>query len=1412
MKRLILLLVLLTCAIAQPALAGFLDFEAGSIIVPMDPCWQPNNDAAQKSAFRPTGCDADKNDQGLFQAYGMIYEILRAGANVAWVVRPDKTDANEFDFSIAGIQDPTTNTWTAPVKKVDRSNTDQATWPVFDPPARSIQWTTNANVSMSESFNQHIIDYRGGPFVIHKKFLTSEIWQIINAFSNVKVHYTNVSFTAPIDKVLDTVPPKLAILGGGKVDILRTYLQAAGLLGLETLVFNEVTPKQIIEDTLTTPDANGDKFSLFWAPHWVIDKEINAPITLSNGTTVLDIPQARERVLEKLRYFLEAGNSAFLECASIESMEGSEDMEKPGGGVDDPAVDAQGGWVTDRTKPGPRLYTDGGLMDETKLVFENPTGFLNQCAGWTYVPEGGHVHNFKPHANVNSIYNNNMERFIHDPDTATSQGYDYYTGGRINGSPTQGYATYLGGHQYLECSNTWTPPGGTTPPPPSPSERILNLTIGESLNPTDEVRLSLYYIGETTPINVVMSPDGSVKNAGEDGILLSRLVNLTVSETTGKTTFSGISLNNLSSSDKTVEKVTAQWPSSGGATAPICLNSGNYSTTLKSKSDLNDLDLCANVTPGNDCQPGSPIVLKDYHKKQKWDKTPPKMEITVTEFTNSFNFEIYYDGNSTPAKFTLDLTSEVDLAATSDFKVSRNDLLKLNNELYIEFKEVKYVFNSGVFDHALIKIEKISRIDSNDHTLDKINLNWGCVSSGSSAPTYALTEVGNATTLASGDNGIADTSIALLLGKNDTGAGGTGTAATSPTIDPNNISYCNIDTNNTCGTRFVLNTVLGLQFTVITNTYVTTTPIIDRGIAFQGSYEFPTYRGHMQAINITATDFSAAGSILWDAADEMPPAGTTGNPANISQTPASRYIFTNNGTTKVSFDLNSATQTTDFLPTKLGMASLDAAKVLINTIRGRDKVTSTLLNGEGEPSSRLWSIRSSTPAVIGYSKLAKDTSTARSRDRIVYVGADDGMLHAFHAGDWDSSTKSYSSGSGKEIWAYVPSLLLPALKKQNFVDTTSIPAVSVSGSPSVRDILVKTIDANGNLTGVEYKTVLIGTATIADQNKGLVFALDISDPYTPKVLWETDLSSYNIGNAQGVSIGKIRNGDSVRTRAFLTANYYQKLDANGVVDPTNGSYGVNAMSLNVQTGAVEWTWKQNYTINQVFTPPAIPSLLDIDNNGVVDYMVFGDMDGRLWQLDTHSGHSVLIDNNGVELPVFTVPTEIDPTSGATLRAPIASGISLYNSLAIFGTGGTDSASGTFGLYAVSLGEREADLYWKAEATDTVNAPFLKAGEKIWGTPMIDSSGRIYITVSQGYEQGASSADNSSSTGRIIVMNTAGEILNQVSTKTAVIGSLALTDGGAVATDFTGNLIRLDTPTVSSESQGVQVKVFSWRLR
>ncbi|GAB4167169.1 MAG: hypothetical protein Kow00100_06650 [Geothermobacteraceae bacterium] len=1421
MKRMIqillMTLVFATLGLA-PAFAAKLSFPAGSLIVPMDPCWQPNNDTNLNSVFRPTGCEATKSDKGLFQAYGMVYEILRSGAKVGWVVRSDKTDPNQVDFTIAGIPDPANpGTINPPVRKFDRTKADPLAGANIDPAARSMSWSDNAGNSYSESFDAHVIDYRGGPFVIHKKFLTDEVMKIVKAFADVQVHVANGSFTAPIDKVLDKVPPKLAILGSGKVDILRTYLQAAGLLGLETLVFNEVTVEEIIEDVLTTPDADGNKYSLFWAPHWVLDEEISGPVTLSDGT-VLTADQAKAAVLQKLRAFMEAGNSAFLECASIESIEGSEDMEKSGGGVDDPAIDAHGGWTTDGTVPGPRFYTDGGTMDPDKIIYDKPAGFLTQCAGWIYTPQGGHVHNFKPHVNVSSLYNNTVERYAHDPDGAT-QGYDYFIGGRINGSPTQGYVSYLGGHRYLECDNTWTPPGGSiVPVGPAPSKRTFDLTVNDSLNPTDPVILSFYYAGSSTAVDVTLSPDGSLNFPDEDGVLLSTLDDLTVNSGAGSTTFSGISLANLSPSEQTIDKVVVTWPA-GAVAPPACVKGGDYSALLKSQSDVSDKTFCTGAAPGTDCNPpGGAVPLKDYHKQKKWDETPPEMQVTVTENTGVFQFYFYVHGITTPFSFELDLAGDFKPGASGDYDIRRPDTVVMKDAggkdvLYVKLDKIQYNFSGGSFDNVVIKFKEISRANSynSDISLDKIKVDWGCTTSGPAPPTYVLSE--NGATVATGENGVADTAISLPLGVISTGSGSE-EPATSPTIDPANISYCDIKKNNTCGTRFVLNTVLGLQFTVITSRYVQASPIIDDNLVFQGSYEFPTYRGHFQAFDYT-TNWAKADALVWDAADVMPPAGT-GNPASITKTPASRYIFTNNGITKVAFDLTSVPDTNAYLYTQMGLSTLDEAKAWINTVRGRDKATPLLVAGEGEQSNRLWAIRTSTPAIVGGSSLVQN----EHRDRIAYVGGDDGMLHAFYAGSYDSNTGKYTTGTGKEIWAYIPSTLLPYLKDQDYVDPNKEPVVSVSGSPAVRDVLMPKI-VNGKVVGAEYRTILLATATVAQQNRGMIFALDVTDPYAPKILWETDLSSYNVGDAKGVALGKVRLGDSIGNWAFITANYHEPLDANGNVDVNNGFYGINALALDVFTGQVKWSWNENYAINNVSEPPAAPSLLDYDDNGVVDYVVFGDMDGRLWQLPA-KGPETYQEYDPDTQQMVTKSKSIDPayvpvdSNGDPLGHPIGAPVALYGKTAIFGTGGTDFAPDNvqYALYAVKLHDPPGgSLVWVAGATDAVGTgAFLALGEKIWGAPTIDGAGRIYIATGKGYMEQAAVDQNTSSTGRVMVLSAQGELLGAVATGNAAVGSVEIVDGGAIATDFSGNMMRLGNPTPVGDFKGIKVKIFSWRLR
>ncbi|ROR34993.1 pilus assembly protein [Inmirania thermothiophila] len=110
---------------------------------------------------------------------------------------------------------------------------------------------------------------------------------------------------------------------------------------------------------------------------------------------------------------------------------------------------------------------------------------------------------------------------------------------------------------------------------------------------------------------------------------------------------------------------------------------------------------------------------------------------------------------------------------------------------------------------------------------------------------------------------------------------------------------------------------------------------------------------------------------------------------------------------------------------------------------------------------RLGDIVNSTPTVVAapaenFDLLYGDSSYATfrmlyaHRRHVVYVGANDGMLHAFNAGFYDEKTKSFKlqpSGCtscpaahplGTELWAYVPGNLLPHLKWLTDPDYTHV--------------------------------------------------------------------------------------------------------------------------------------------------------------------------------------------------------------------------------------------------------------------------------------------------------------------------------------------------------------------------------------
>ena len=73
------------------------------------------------------------------------------------------------------------------------------------------------------------------------------------------------------------------------------------------------------------------------------------------------------------------------------------------------------------------------------------------------------------------------------------------------------------------------------------------------------------------------------------------------------------------------------------------------------------------------------------------------------------------------------------------------------------------------------------------------------------------------------------------------------------------------------------------------------------------------------------------------------------------------------------------------------------------------------------------------------------------RDRMIYAGANDGFLHAFHAGQWDGVTKTYDGGTGVEKFGFMPWQARKNIKNQA-VDSPASRTYYVDGSPQQADV------------------------------------------------------------------------------------------------------------------------------------------------------------------------------------------------------------------------------------------------------------------------------------------------------------------------------------------------------------------------
>jgi len=280
-------------------------------------------------------------------------------------------------------------------------------------------------------------------------------------------------------------------------------------------------------------------------------------------------------------------------------------------------------------------------------------------------------------------------------------------------------------------------------------------------------------------------------------------------------------------------------------------------------------------------------------------------------------------------------------------------------------------------------------------------------------------------------------------------------------------------------------------------------------------------------------------------------------------------------------------------------------------------------------------------------------ATNKDRTKMVYVGANDGMLHAFRAAD------------GYEEFAYIPGKLVNRLNNLTSPNYKKEHEYFVDGSPVAFDAF------DGS-----WKTLLTTPTGAGGQT---VFTLDVTDPDNfdnSDVLWEFDDSvDADLGYTMGdVSYAKMNNGEW----AVIIGNGYNNTAADDNVSTTgNGVIYV----LNAFTGEIirKFDTEQGMTEDPLNPgsdrPNGVSTVSPIDVNGDLkaDFLYAGDLFGNVWKIDVRSSTASSWDfaerESEQPKPLYKA------VDGTGVAQPITAGVSIKRHptngsqmLVMFGTG------------------------------------------------------------------------------------------------------------------------------------------------
>lgn len=241
----------------------------------------------------------------------------------------------------------------------------------------------------------------------------------------------------------------------------------------------------------------------------------------------------------------------------------------------------------------------------------------------------------------------------------------------------------------------------------------------------------------------------------------------------------------------------------------------------------------------------------------------------------------------------------------------------------------------------------------------------------------------------------------------------------------------------------------------------------------------------------------------------------------------------------------------------------------------------------------------------------------KDRQPVVYVAANDGMLHGFRTSD------------GNEVIAYIPSGTFSANTNAglHYLAENSYEHRFYNDlTPTIADVYINHKNSSGGSTGTgpydtnsrEWRTMLIGGLSAGGRQ---LYMLDVTDPTLFSDSNASQLVQWEFSHAHNSNMGY---SFSKPTIAMLNDGRFAAIFGNGYNSDTCKA-GLFVLYLE---GGLDGTWTATTDYKFIDTGVgsglpgsdtcngmSTPALVDLDHNGTVDRVYAGDLLGNLWAFD-----------------------------------------------------------------------------------------------------------------------------------------------------------------------------------------------------